>query len=89
MGRFQITSLTNKPSKCPNSYNELFLIELESISLMFYACIFCTKFWHQKLQSCVLGLKCFVAKIMYEKQTCKMLMKLTPGVLPNLMEIET
>jgi len=38
---------------------------------------FCTKFWHQKLQSCVLGLKFFGTKISYKKQARKTLMKLT------------
>jgi len=36
---------------------------LPSISSTSYARIFRTKFWRQKLQSCVLGLKFFVAKI--------------------------
>jgi len=36
---------------------------LESILSTFYASVLCTKFWHLKLQSCVLGLKFFGAKI--------------------------
>jgi len=37
------------------------------------------KFWRQKLQSCVLGLKFFSTKISYKKQASKTLMKLTAG----------
>ncbi len=40
---------------------------LESISSMIYAGIFLMKFRREKLQSCVLGLKFFGAKILYEK----------------------
>jgi len=58
---------------------------LESISSTFYSCVFCTKFWSQKLQSCVLGLKIFGAKIL-AKNVQKMLMKLTPQV-SNIMWI--
>jgi hypothetical protein len=46
---------------------------------MFYTPIFRTKFWQQKLQSCVLGLKFFVGKISYKKRTRKKLMKLRQG----------
>jgi hypothetical protein len=53
----------------------------ESISSMFYARVFCKKCWHQKLQSCVLCLKFFGAKILYEKRSCKTLIKLTPDSL--------
>ncbi len=35
----------------------------------FTSAFFCTKFWHQKLQSCVLGLKFFGAKIWAKKRT--------------------
>jgi len=34
-----------------------------SISSRFYSSVFCTKFWHQKLLSCVLSLRFFGAKI--------------------------
>jgi len=44
----------------------------------FYGCVFCTKFWRQKFQSCVLGFEFFDAQISYEKRTRKTLMKLTP-----------
>ncbi len=50
---------------------------LPSISSTFYASDFHTKFWRQKYQSCVLGLKFFGAKILYEKHVSKTLMKLT------------
>jgi len=53
----------------------------ESISSTFYACIFCTKFWHQNLQSSVLGLKFFGAKISYKRPDGKTLVKLTPAEL--------
>jgi hypothetical protein len=43
------------------------------------SCIFCTKFWRQKFQSCDLGLKFFGAKISYKKAVDKMLMKWTSG----------
>ncbi len=51
---------------------------LLSISSTFYMHIFCMKFWRQKLQNCVLGLKFFGAKISAKKCALKMLMKLTP-----------
>ncbi len=41
---------------------------------------FCTKFWSQKLQTCVLGLIFFGAKILHKKHAHKMLMKLTQGL---------
>ncbi len=44
-----------------------------SISSTFYACVFCTKFWRQKLQSFVLALRLFGAKILYKKLACKTL----------------
>jgi len=50
-----------------------------SISSTFYARVFRTKFWHQKLQSYVLGLKFFATKILYKKHAGKTLMKLTAG----------
>ncbi len=43
----------------------------------FYLHIFCTKFWHQKLQKLCFGFEIFGAKISYEKCTRKTLMKLT------------
>ncbi len=52
-------------------------LPLPSISSTFYACIFCTKFWRQKLQSCVLGLKFFGTKILCKNCASKKLMKLT------------
>jgi len=51
-----------------------------SISSPFYARIFRPKFWHLKLQSFVLALRLFGAKILYKKLACQMLMKLTKGV---------
>jgi len=33
----------------------------------FMRAFFCTKFWPQKLQSCVLGLRFFGTKILYKK----------------------
>jgi hypothetical protein len=48
-----------------------------SISSKFYERVFCTKFWRQKLQSFVLALRLFGAKILYEKRARKTLMKLT------------
>jgi len=59
-------------------------IRLKSISSTFYARVFCMKFWHQKLQSCVLGLKFFGTKILYEKCAGKTLMKLTPYLVIEL-----
>jgi hypothetical protein len=38
---------------------------------MFYTHIFCTKLFRQKLQSCVLGLKFFGAKILYKNPGVK------------------
>ncbi len=49
-----------------------------SISSTFYTFAFHTKFWHQKLQNCVLGLRFVGAKILFEKCSRKTLMKLTP-----------
>ncbi len=43
--------------------------------------VFCTKFWCQKLQSWVLGLKFSGTKILYKNRSCKLLMKLTAGVI--------
>jgi len=48
---------------------------LESISSTFYSSIFCAKFWHQKLQSCVLGLKFFGTINISTKCAHKMLKK--------------
>jgi len=42
-----------------------------SISSTFYACVFETKFWRQKLQWCVLGLKFFGTKILAKKLCVK------------------
>jgi hypothetical protein len=36
-------------------------------SISFYERVFRKKFWHQKLQGCVLVLKFFGAKILFEK----------------------
>jgi len=48
-----------------------------SISSTFHVRILRTKFWRQKLQSCVLGLKFLAPKISYEKRVRKTLMRLT------------
>jgi hypothetical protein len=58
-------------------------VALESISPIFYARVFGTKCWCLKLQSCVLDLKFFGAKILYKKHAHKMMMKLT-AVLFNI-----
>ncbi len=58
------------------------LLHLEAISSTIYECVFHTKFWCQKLQSCVLGLNFFGAKISYEKFVHKTLMKYTAGGNP-------
>jgi len=50
---------------------------------MFYVRVFCTKFWLQKLQSCVFGLYFFGANILYKKCALKTLMKLTPDLEPT------
>jgi len=66
-------------SKKISMTNPLFI--LPSISPTFYARGFRTKFWCQKLQSCVLGLNLIGAKILYKKCMSKMLMQLTAGPL--------
>jgi len=45
---------------------------------MFYSRIIGTKFWRQKLQSWLLGLKFLALKFCTKKRVCKTLMKLTP-----------
>jgi len=67
---YQLTKLKVMPTT-------LYAVHQPSISSMFYSNIFRMKFWRQKYQSCVLGLKCFGAKILYKKWAHKMLMKLT------------
>jgi len=59
---------------------------LQSISSTFYARVFYAKFWRQKIQSCVLGLRFFGAKILYKKRTRKTLMKLTPSVKGDIVK---
>jgi len=46
---------------------------------------FWTKFLRQKIQSFVLALRLFGAKILYEKHVCKMLMKLTVGIICKVL----
>ncbi len=53
---------------------------LQSISSTFYASIFCTKFWCQKSQSCVLGLKFFGEKILAQKTWVKCWWKYTSKI---------
>jgi len=46
---------------------------------MFYAHVFCTKFWRQKLQNLNVSKEsCAICLISYKKGVRKMLMKLTP-----------
>ncbi len=59
-----------------NVFRNFYVLQ-ESISSTFYAHIFHTKFWRQKLQS-FFGFEMFGAKMLYDKRLCKMLMKLTP-----------
>jgi hypothetical protein len=49
-----------------------------------YTCLFRTKFRRKKLQSFVLALRLFGAKILYHKRTHKTLMKLAAAVEKNL-----
>jgi len=53
--------------------------ELGLISPNFFARVFCTKFWRQKQQGWLLGLKFWRLKFCTKKRACKMLMELTPN----------
>jgi len=82
-GHFLESSMKNqgKLLKVKNISLRLWVAEgQESISSTFYERVFCTKFWDQKLQSCVLGLKFFGTKFLCEKGARKTLMKNTAGV---------
>ena len=57
-------------------------VKREGVNFINVLCVyFCTKFWRQKLQSCVLGLtqKKLPIRLSYEKRVHKTLMTLTQG----------
>jgi len=56
---------------------------LWSISSTYYACVFCTKFWLQKVWKPKQSFVIFGAKIFYKKHAHKMMMKSTPAFHEN------